>query len=362
MTIDPAELVKHEPSPVHHQSTTMSHAIESPAAKRRRLHDGSPQKGISGEPKRCSTLWFADGNVVVQVENTQFRVHRSVLSQHSDILADCFEMPQPEGEPTMEGCPLLYLPDVARDVEYVISTLYGESSIYDYEHCIPFAATQAMIRLGGKYNFTKLQKEGLRRLQKEFSSAQDKWESHTFPSFFEETDTLLFDIVNFAVQHSIQSILPPALTLMCTKYTLSEITNGIEHTNTSRTRLSNEALSLCLAGRYSLCMVVPTYITRLIAANAGIVEHCLRRKVNQTCFPAFNQLLDDISCTGQPDPKAKIHQNQWSDLADPDVLKDYMCPSCGSALRDSYKRFREESWSQVPSFFGFPSWDQLIDF
>ena len=71
-----------------------------------------------------SELWLADGNLVIQAESTQFRVHRSFLSMHSNILKDCFGIPQPEEQETVEGCPVVHMSDSATDIECVLSLLY----------------------------------------------------------------------------------------------------------------------------------------------------------------------------------------------------------------------------------------------
>ena len=100
---------------------------EIPPLKRRRIED--PEKEDVETPKRSARFWFEDGNVVLQAEDTQFRVHRSHLALHSEIMKDCFSCPQPEGAPTVEGCPLVHLPDSAMDIENLCALIYG---LYQY--------------------------------------------------------------------------------------------------------------------------------------------------------------------------------------------------------------------------------------
>lgn len=75
-------------------------------------------------------LWFDDGSVVLQVESTQFRVHRSVLSSQSVIFRDMFSVPQPSVsgatvEGMIEGCPVVCLQDKSQDWTYVLQMIYG---------------------------------------------------------------------------------------------------------------------------------------------------------------------------------------------------------------------------------------------
>lgn len=62
--------------------------------------------------ERPPDLWFDDGSVALQVESSQFTVHRSMLSSHSAVFRDMFGVPQPsvanEGD-VIEGCPVVRL-------------------------------------------------------------------------------------------------------------------------------------------------------------------------------------------------------------------------------------------------------------
>lgn len=71
-----------------------------------------------------SEFWLDDGNVVLQAEETHFKVHRSILSINSTVFKDMFSMPQPtSGEELVEGCPVIHLSDSAADVSYVLQAL-----------------------------------------------------------------------------------------------------------------------------------------------------------------------------------------------------------------------------------------------
>jgi len=92
--------------------------------------DAPPQKrqrsDITGDPRTRSEYWFQDGNIVLQVENTLFRVHQSILSRESQIFKDTFSMPQvpSQEDELIEGCPVVRLSDTAEDMGNIISLLY----------------------------------------------------------------------------------------------------------------------------------------------------------------------------------------------------------------------------------------------
>ncbi|KLO13574.1 hypothetical protein SCHPADRAFT_997222 [Schizopora paradoxa] len=84
--------------------------------------------------ERHSTLWISDGNVVLSAESLDkartilFRIHKSLLSDQSEVFASMFAMPQGldnEGKAVemYEGLPLVKLPDDAESLEVLIQAL-----------------------------------------------------------------------------------------------------------------------------------------------------------------------------------------------------------------------------------------------
>jgi hypothetical protein len=115
----------------HHPSQQPDQQSQRSQPSQLAAQNYAPGRGLNNtqsplsQPKRADNLWFDDGSVVLQVEMTQFRVHRSVLSTNSDIFRDMFSVPQPaeEGE-VIDGCPVVHLPDSADDWTFVLQGLY----------------------------------------------------------------------------------------------------------------------------------------------------------------------------------------------------------------------------------------------
>jgi hypothetical protein len=94
----------------------------------------SPQKkrqrtDSDRDARKRSEYWFEDGNIVLQAEDTLFRVHRSILSRHSQIFKDIFAMPQAPSQEneSIEGCPVVHLSDTAEDMGNIISLIYDSN-------------------------------------------------------------------------------------------------------------------------------------------------------------------------------------------------------------------------------------------
>ena len=80
-----------------------------------------------------SKIWFDDGSVVIQAEQTQFRVHRSMLSRHSSVFRDMFSVPQPPGdqEPVIEGCSIVHVSDSCQDWDNLLTLMYDSLRFAD---------------------------------------------------------------------------------------------------------------------------------------------------------------------------------------------------------------------------------------
>lgn len=71
-----------------------------------------------------SRFWFEDGNIIITAQGTSFKVHRGVLSRHSEVFRDMFLIPQPESTETAPAYPVVDLSDTKEEVEYMLSALY----------------------------------------------------------------------------------------------------------------------------------------------------------------------------------------------------------------------------------------------
>lgn len=94
------------------------------STKRKRSDSSTVEETSNYKRCRSDSVWFQDGNIILEAEGTQFRVHRGILAKHSTFFKDMFEVPQPSDEPTVEGCPVVRLTDTAHDVEHLLNALY----------------------------------------------------------------------------------------------------------------------------------------------------------------------------------------------------------------------------------------------
>lgn len=72
-----------------------------------------------------SEIWFEDGNVILHAGDTQFRVHRGIIALHSRVFKGMFPIPRPEGEPLVDGCPLVHVFDDPEDWRNLLDVMYN---------------------------------------------------------------------------------------------------------------------------------------------------------------------------------------------------------------------------------------------
>ncbi|KAH6907598.1 hypothetical protein BKA70DRAFT_1283490 [Coprinopsis sp. MPI-PUGE-AT-0042] len=140
--------------------------LRNKATKRQRKDSDASVSAIT----RSADFWFEDGNLVLQAEGTQFKIHKGLLARHSVVLRDMLSLPQPPQhamDDVVEGCPVVCLSDKARHWSAVLGALYDGHEQFSDE-ALPFSLVDAMLRLGHKYEFESLKESASQRLSKQF--------------------------------------------------------------------------------------------------------------------------------------------------------------------------------------------------
>lgn len=107
--------------PLPESSRTIMTSTRPNSAKRKRpIYAETEDESETSITIARSKLWLDDGNVILQAGNTQFKVHKSILSLNSTVFSDMFLAPQPSGEPLIEQCPIVHLSDTAADVTIML--------------------------------------------------------------------------------------------------------------------------------------------------------------------------------------------------------------------------------------------------
>lgn len=89
----------------------------------------SPEHDSTTTPIPHTEFWLHDGSIVLQVQGTLFKVHQTILANHSEVFSDLFSLPQSDGDEgeRMDGCHVVHLHDTAEDFADLLKAIYHPS-------------------------------------------------------------------------------------------------------------------------------------------------------------------------------------------------------------------------------------------
>ena len=73
--------------------------------------------------RKCDSLWYEDGTIVLQADSTLFKVFRGILAAESSVFQDMLSVGKSDTGETYEGCPLVRLYDSSADLEFFLKAL-----------------------------------------------------------------------------------------------------------------------------------------------------------------------------------------------------------------------------------------------
>ncbi|KAJ7039805.1 hypothetical protein C8F04DRAFT_949202, partial [Mycena alexandri] len=300
-----------------------------------------------------------NGSVVLQAQNTQFRVHFSILSLHSTFFRDMQGLPQPHDqlEPTVEGCPLIVVHDSVEDVEYLLKALYNPG-LFD-EAAIPFPYIASFVRLGRKYEFRNLFNIAVGRLAFENPATLKKYDAlmdtlelaagkrvpHSttrivnYPGIRQDTLTLVRE-------NGLLALLPCAYYRVLS-YSIDEIFSGISRPDGTTSRLSSIDLRTCAVGleRVLAMQFMPDSPLGWIILWKP-TDDC---KSVSTCQSWRDTFISSILISGP-----KVYS-----LSVLTLENTQLCVSCKEPAGRAAIAGRAKFWEDLPSFFDLPPWSEL---
>lgn len=85
-----------------------------------------PSSKMYSVPTPHPEFWLYDGSIILSVESCLFRVHQTILANHSEVFSGLFTVPQPveDAEEMIEGCRIVQLPDSESDFVDLLNAIY----------------------------------------------------------------------------------------------------------------------------------------------------------------------------------------------------------------------------------------------
>ncbi|KAJ7707371.1 hypothetical protein B0H17DRAFT_1032527 [Mycena rosella] len=295
-----------------------------------------------------SEIWHPDGSVVLQAGNTQFRVHWSVLSLHSSFFRGMQGLPQPQDQPSVEGCPIVELSDSVEDVKHVLAALYNPLFFAQKALTLPIIASH--IRLGQKYDFTDLLPSIVERLTYENPTTLDAYEAlkkSRSATRIVGYRGLNFDTVTLARETNILSVLPCAYFRVLVCSSPAQIFDGVNRSNGTLATLSPIDQRRCSLGRAAILRAQWVYTLGWVREDTEDTS-CTDRSACQREKASFV-----LECVGS----GKIAA--FNPISIADILT--LCPTCNRLSKTKMTEGRQKMWELLPTFFELPPWSELKD-
>ncbi|KAJ7065858.1 hypothetical protein C8F01DRAFT_1126802 [Mycena amicta] len=299
---------------------------------------------------RANGLYFADCGLVIQAENTVFRVSRDFLGLHSTIFRDMLTLPTHADAQMLDGAPLVRLPDAAKDVDVMLRALLYSDFFYPPPLPTSLEILTSVLRMSHKYEIDILRKRALAHLNAihpttlaaldALPSGTGTWLNDSGPV----TGDLLATIL-LAREFFLDWILPLAFYRVCLFVSDRQIIDSA---------LSSEDKATIVTGCRILQAKESYRIVSFLSTPEN--EYCddpdscgeLRRSIRD-CLEAVRLLQIPYNMNF---PLEIWNEDHWEGV-------DLRCPECKSVLREEAQRLRREFWKILPATFGLPEWAVL---
>lgn len=289
--------------------------------------------------------WLYDGSIVLSVGSHLFRVHKTILANHSEVFSDLFTIPQPEqGEDMIEGCRIVRLHDDEKDFVDLLNAIYRPdhfdslSADASLETILTFI--QGILRLSTKYIIRYLRQRCISLLLTKFPSTLDGYTLKATASNQKKckSDNVM-RAITLARQNNVLEILPYAF------YCIARL----PHKRILKERpmdISWKDKALTLVGRERL-QWAQTSISHVFLLNFQRAPLCQSILCGFARGPhAEWHVLD---CMRSPHPLQPY--DTWENLN--------VCSDCVAYCKIRHLKGRQEVWDRLPDLFELPTWDEL---
>ncbi|KAJ7612146.1 hypothetical protein FB45DRAFT_939969 [Roridomyces roridus] len=330
--------------------------------------------------RRPDGLWFEDGNIVLQAEDTQFRVYHGLLAACSPVFQDMMALPRPPDSDSelVEGCTFVQLYDSAADTTVFLRALFYTSFFPPFPIKADFRTVLGCLRLGHKYEVDFLRRRALIHLSSACDTQLDRRDRST-KALVDPDSAHALDIVSIhwaaKASWTVTSIIIPIIQLAREVdalwllpdafYNLSgafhnafgpvaqsvaeEVFRGVDYggriahlsPHDQESLLGGHAVQSKSTNDVLEFLSLPTDIPGCASS-----ESCARER-----FKAIGASRARVQAFASR-PLSVWGPVQWQ------LLKD-LCPTCRSALETKHKAARQAFWDKLPEMYGLPSWDEL---
>ncbi|KAI1793386.1 hypothetical protein LXA43DRAFT_1002298 [Ganoderma leucocontextum] len=323
-------------------------------------------------PDQRGEPWFEDGNIILLTEDIDsdttvaFKVHRGVLSRHSEVFQSMFDIPSPAATAVevADGCQVVRMHDRPTELSALIRALY-DGPTFQRRGIEDFYHLAGILRLSTKYFIAHLRRQAIRHLLETWPHAlqgHDQFIERAMKAPLVNDLTYPYvhplHVLNLARETHVSVIVPSALYFL-SLYTLPDLLRGdhpkllLPHPSRPSAQLSARDLTDYTLMFQHRIAVVLDFIRQSCSARTPC-ETCVGAK--GACQKAFLRLGSRLSRSWVVRTGPLHYMVQAIDeLAD----DPQVCAQCRRAFKRDVVALREKIWFELPGVVGLPSWDEL---
>ncbi|KAJ6548105.1 hypothetical protein DFH09DRAFT_989147 [Mycena vulgaris] len=309
----------------------------------------------SGTPTRVEELWFSDSGLVVQAGLSLFRVSGAILAARSPVFKDMLAFPQPPDAETIEGCPVVRLPDSATDVTTFFRAIFDSSFFEPYPSKTNLDTVISILHLSNKYAVDYLRRRALVHFSSRHpTTLSDYDDSSSESTSMTEPDEVSYETAIILIAREVDAlwILPVALYYLAeTKPAAIDLILDCVTYKTHPAKLSGEDQLLFMKISLRIRCLAQDLVRFLYSPH--IIPGC---EGGHKCIAArlsgVEEAHDAIADEGD-DPLGLKDSGLWK------TLKSSCCRVCYRAFKRTHQEARQEFWNQLPGLCGLPPWEEL---
>ncbi|KAJ6470860.1 hypothetical protein C8R45DRAFT_1165462 [Mycena sanguinolenta] len=301
--------------------------------------------------ERMPELWFEEGTLVFQAENSLFRVYSEILSKQSSVFRDMLSFPQPPAEESdiVEGCPRIVLHDKAADVTAFFRAIY-DSSFFVPPFTPPLDMLAGILRLSIKYDVDYLRRRCLGHLSDMYPTTLKAWDrlgySRDIINLRAPPDVYpVFHILDFLKEFEAPWLVPAIMYLGCSN-PIQRILDGVALGGPAELTPEKRALLIAYPEQaLSVESVLRFLKQRFPGCRAP--EKCNTELLQLSVFIAENW------------GACRFPLEIWEE-GDWEVVAGDLCSECIGQCRKMHAKGRQGFWDRMPTIFGLNcKWSEL---
>ncbi|KAL1754270.1 hypothetical protein FB107DRAFT_216046 [Schizophyllum commune] len=309
-----------------------------------------------GPPRPVEGLWFDDGNIILRAGNSVHKLHKSILSLHSTILADMFGIPQPDVAESYDGLPVVELPDAEADVVHWLKSLLVPGYFEIAPSKISTDKLFAALRLSHKYDCQYLRRRSLVHLSTMF--ATDVGGMRQLLREFPASCSIKYtsdELQTYCTALSVAREVGATWLLPDIYFNLHVLASGPSDALAEALSKDDPLTAADIVSVYKVTNLVHRFFH--IPDLVSLWQSCMTGKCATGSGANLNGLApalytDPITFFMPPSPQ---NARQYPG----DALEDVLCQDCMCTLRKNHGEACELFWAALPSNLGLDGWKVL---